>query len=139
MSTDNAASFGCGFLFALAAIGGFVLVACGACCVGAFMVIDPIMKKPGTPFDPPTGVAAAKSNKPIVNDPPQKAWTPVTRENYNKIKNGMTVQQVQEILGFGKEDSRSGPFLTLSWQHANTIVVITFQDGQVTAKSILGD
>jgi hypothetical protein len=73
----------------------------------------------------------------------------VTLENYDKINNGMTLAQVEHILGSGTEDSASGGFgigsssmLTASgsqqrifvWKEENRQIVVTFQEGKVVNK-----
>ena len=41
--------------------------------------------------------------RPVPADEPKKEESKVTRANADKIKNGMTVKEVEEILGPGKE------------------------------------
>ncbi len=66
------------------------------------------------------------------------------RENYNRVKNGMTPQEVQDILGSGKE-AASGPGVAIvTWQSkpelgkVPNVISVTFQNGKVTSKAIAG-
>jgi hypothetical protein len=67
-----------------------------------------------------------------------------TRDNYHKVRIGMTPAQVQTILGPGKEVARSEGTLVMTWQSeaglfdTPTIISITFDHTGVTAKAILG-
>ncbi len=62
-----------------------------------------------------------------------------TRANYNKIQNGMSLAEVQAILGPGRE-SASGPGVqVVTWQSDGlftTIISVTFQNNQAQAKAI---
>ena len=63
-----------------------------------------------------------------------------TRANYNKITNGMTIAEVQAILGSGKEAASGEGILIATWQSdgfATTIISITFQNNRVTSKAIV--
>jgi hypothetical protein len=65
----------------------------------------------------------------------------VTRENYEKIHNGMTKAQVEEILGkptemkseMGLQDL--GEFESWIYWHRGTMVMIGFSNGYVSEKS----
>ncbi len=64
----------------------------------------------------------------------------VSRANYDRIKEGMTIQEVQDILGPGKEASRAGNLRVVTWQSGIVglkIISITFENDRVAAKSIL--
>jgi SmpA / OmlA family len=76
--------------------------------------------------------------------PGARAWpfkSKVTRENYEKIHNGMTKAQVEEILGkptemkseMGLQDL--GEFETWIYWHRGTMVMIGFSNGYVSDKS----
>lgn len=66
----------------------------------------------------------------------------VSRANYDKIKSGMSLADVQAILGPGKENARGEGFLIATWQskagflEMPTIISITFQNGRVESKAI---
>ena len=64
-----------------------------------------------------------------------------TRANYNRIRQGMTIDEVQAILGPGKESASAPGVLIATWQSDEllntTIISITFQDGRVQAKAIV--
>ncbi len=78
----------------------------------------------------------------------------VTAENYDKITNGMSLSQVQKILGRGKDDtSHAGTSISAPgigqtskssdvvyvWEEENGgKIVITFQDDKVVMKSKVG-
>jgi hypothetical protein len=76
--------------------------------------------------------------------PGARAWpfkSKVTRENYEKIHNGMTKAQVEEILGkptemkseMGLQDL--GEFESWIYWHRGTMVMIGFSNGYVSDKS----
>lgn len=65
-----------------------------------------------------------------------------SRANYNKIKIGMSLGEVQAILGPGEENARGPGVLIATWQseagllELPTIITITFQNGRVESKAI---
>jgi hypothetical protein len=64
----------------------------------------------------------------------------VSRANYDRIADGMSVGQVEAILGPGREDMRAGNLRVLHWQSGVIglrIISITFEDDRVAAKAIL--
>lgn len=67
----------------------------------------------------------------------------IRRENYNKIKNGMSIEEVEAILGFGTENARSPGFVIVTWERRealkHVIITGTFQNGQLASKAIIGD
>lgn len=75
---------------------------------------------------------AAEANKPIV-----------TRENYNKLIDGISLSDAQSILGPAKEVSRAGGIQLVSWERReflrHVIITATFENGQLKAKAIVGD
>ena len=79
-----------------------------------------------------------KSPKTKGNTPPTEKG--VSRDNYNRIKDGMTMKKVEAILGPGKEVSSAGGVTTYSWQdnEFNTISIL-FQKGKVRSKAISSD
>ena len=72
--------------------------------------------------------------------------SPINKSNYERIENGMTVSQVEGILGRGTEQSSSdASFAGMSmsakqivWQEGNQIITITFMNDKVQAKAQLG-
>lgn len=80
----------------------------------------------------------------VVPAPAARAWpfkSKVTRANYEKIHNGMTKVQVEEILGkptemkseMGLQDL--GEFDSWIYWHGGTMVMISFSNGYVSDKS----
>lgn len=67
----------------------------------------------------------------------------VTRVNYNRIVIGMSYAEVRAILGNGKENARSNGFAILTWRSDDvfsaTVISITFENGSVASKAIIGD
>lgn len=75
-------------------------------------------------------LAAAKEKEPAV-----------TRAKYHEIKTGMSIPEVEALLGYGKETSRTQHHVNIVWRskgHPTTIISITFGSGGVKAKSIIG-
>lgn len=70
----------------------------------------------------------------------------VSQESYEKIETGMTVSQVESILGEGTEESSvggavgdlSGSAEVLSWGDENKSITVTFVNGKVVAKAQKG-
>jgi hypothetical protein len=71
---------------------------------------------------------------------------PVTKDNYSKVKSGMTIAEVESILGKGTEQASSDAsfggiaidFKSMVWQDENKIISITFSHGKVQAKTQMG-
>lgn len=71
---------------------------------------------------------------------------PITKDNYNEIKTGMTLDEVAGILGAGTEQASSdASFGGISidmkgmvWQNEDKIISITFSHGKVQSKSQIG-
>lgn len=64
----------------------------------------------------------------------------VTRANYDKIQEGMTLLEVEELLGPGKEAASAGNLKIITWQSGIIglkLISITFEDNRVAAKSNL--
>ncbi|MDR1941708.1 MAG: outer membrane protein assembly factor BamE [Endomicrobium sp.] len=61
----------------------------------------------------------------------------ISRANYDRISEGMTMQEVRDILGSPDETYSSGntDAWTYSDQADREIIVIMFEDGQVLTKS----
>lgn len=63
----------------------------------------------------------------------------VTRENSERIQVGMTREDVEAILGRGKEVASGEGVLEVIWQGGllgGRVISITFQDGRVAIKAI---
>jgi SmpA/OmlA family protein len=76
--------------------------------------------------------------------PTMRAWpfkSKVTRENYERVHNGMTKAQVQQILGKPAEMKSEvglqdlGEFDSWVYWHRGTMVMIDFSNGHVSDKS----
>lgn len=64
----------------------------------------------------------------------------VTRANYNRIQDGMSLDEVQAILGPGRESASGQGVLILTWQSELTpfganVATVTFQNGVVVGKA----
>ncbi|WP_430452737.1 hypothetical protein [Rhodopirellula europaea] len=70
----------------------------------------------------------------------------MTKDSYNEIKTGMTLDEVEAILGDGTEQTSSDASFggisidmqRMVWQNEDKIISITFSHGKVKAKSQLG-
>lgn len=70
----------------------------------------------------------------------------ITNENYAKVKTGMTLEQVESILGPGTEQASSDASFggisidvkNMVWQDKEKIISITFSQDKVQAKSQFG-
>ncbi len=70
----------------------------------------------------------------------------VTKSNYDKIENGMTVSQVEKILGKGTEKvdvggaigKLSGSAKLLTWGDEKKSITVTFANDKVVAKTQQG-
>jgi hypothetical protein len=70
----------------------------------------------------------------------------VTRKNYAKIENGMTVSQVEKILGPGTENvgvagavgKLAGSAKVLTWGDDQKSITVTFANDKVVAKMAQG-
>lgn len=64
----------------------------------------------------------------------------ITREEYDAIQNGMTYEQVTQIVGSpGKSDGTNGPFSFYKWDDGGHFGVrMTFLDGKLTSKGSYG-
>ena len=69
----------------------------------------------------------------------------INKDNYDKISNGMSVSQVQSILGKGESQASSSVNLgeyggnisseVMTWQSGLKVISITFSNGKVMAKA----
>jgi hypothetical protein len=70
----------------------------------------------------------------------------ISRENYEKIETGMTLSQVESILGMGTEESGAGGAIgdigasakVVRWGDENRSITVTFVNNQVVAKAQQG-
>jgi hypothetical protein len=70
----------------------------------------------------------------------------ITKDNYAKIKTGMTIAEVESILGRGTEQGSSNASFggisldmkSIVWQDDIKIISVTFSNGKVQAKSQIG-
>ena len=76
----------------------------------------------------------------------------LTMEKYQQISTGMTLEQVEAILGKGEEQASSGVDMpdmpgmsggsmtsqTYAWQSGTRVVTISFMNGKVVAKAQAG-
>ena len=70
----------------------------------------------------------------------------VTQANYDKIENGMTLAEVEAILGKGEEQASSnfgGGGISMEgkamvWQNRNEIISVVFLNGEVMSKAQMG-
>ncbi len=66
----------------------------------------------------------------------------INKENYNKISNGMSKSQVEQILGEGDSQAQSnyGGYSaeSMTWSSGMKIISIVFSNGEVTGKSEAG-
>ena len=84
-----------------------------------------VTSNPGTPPPPPTSVAAGD----------------VTLAEFNQLKQGMTYEQVTELVGSqGQLVSQSGPMSMYSYPGNSPLgrATFTFQDGKLTAFTQVG-
>ncbi|MDA0356794.1 MAG: DUF3862 domain-containing protein [Bacteroidetes bacterium] len=72
----------------------------------------------------------------------------INKDNYDKISNGMSVSQVESILGEGESQASSNVDLgeyggnvsseVITWQKGSNVISITFSNGTVMAKAQSG-
>ncbi len=70
----------------------------------------------------------------------------VTQSNYDKIQTGMSLSEVEAILGKGKEQASSGGSfggITMNakgmvWQDGNKIITVMFMNDEVQSKAQMG-
>lgn len=72
--------------------------------------------------------------------------SPISKSNYELIENGMSISQVQGILGKGSEQASSdasfgGTAMSakqMIWQDGNQIITVTFMNEKVQGKAQIG-
>ena len=66
----------------------------------------------------------------------------VTKENHDQLKGGMTIAEVESLLGQGQEEkppSGSGPTAkAMSWRSGNFTINVEFRDGKLHAQGFRG-
>jgi len=72
----------------------------------------------------------------------------INKDNYDKISNGMSISQVELILGKGESQASSSVDLgeyggnvsseVITWQKGTNVISITFSNGKVMAKAQSG-
>ena len=66
----------------------------------------------------------------------------INMENYKKVKNGMSLNKVESILGSGEENATSsyGGYSSsvYTWTDGFKVISITFSNGKVSAKAQVG-
>jgi hypothetical protein len=67
----------------------------------------------------------------------------VSRANYGRIQDGMTIAQVESILGPGRENIRGYGMYVATWESGSSsfgnylVISVSFQDGRVVGKACL--
>ena len=72
----------------------------------------------------------------------------INKDNYSKISNGMSISQVESVLGEGESQASSSVDLgayggnisseVMTWQKGMKVISITFSNGKVMAKAESG-
>lgn len=73
----------------------------------------------------------------------------ITKENYDKIENGMTLEEVEKILGKGEANAETSTDLSsvgmgkvtasvYSWQDGSNVITMTFSNNKLEAKGQSG-
>jgi hypothetical protein len=62
----------------------------------------------------------------------------ITKENAEKVQNGMTLKEVVALLGPSKRDEENESKRVLSWEKEGLAVHVTFTDGKVSGKEVGG-
>tara|TARA_B110000285_G_scaffold201061_1_gene235402 strand:+ start:113 stop:481 length:369 start_codon:yes stop_codon:yes gene_type:complete len=72
----------------------------------------------------------------------------INKDNYSKISNGMSISQVESVLGKGESQASSSVDLgayggnvsseVITWQSGMKVISITFSNGKVAAKANSG-
>jgi hypothetical protein len=57
-----------------------------------------------------------------------------TKENYQKVQNGMAEGEVTKLLGAPTETKSVGPAKMMVWKSGNDMAQVTFTDGKVAMK-----
>lgn len=87
--------------------------------------------------------AKVESNLAAKKAEAEAALPKVSRANYNKLRNGISLADAQAILGPGQEVSQSGGIQTVVWEQRGllkiTTISCTFHNGRLQAKAIFGD
>ena len=72
----------------------------------------------------------------------------INMDNYNKISNGMTVEEVEQILGEGESNASTNVDYgeyggavsaeVMTWQSGTKVITISFTNGRVETKAQAG-
>jgi len=86
--------------------------------------------------------AEAKPNEPAPLpppvDPPLKAGG-ITLGSYDAIRNGMTYDQVKDIIGRdGKQQGGGALIQVFEWSEGFKLITVTFEGGKVSSKAQIG-
>jgi hypothetical protein len=125
--------FGCvfGVLFAVILIVGGIIAVCGFGLFRAGKDIDNAIAEESTKRSD-TSSRKTEEQRPVAK---------IDLDSFSQIKEGMTYEQVKEIIGVhGTENAKSGPLQTISWEDKLRfrVITITFENGRVAAKAQLG-
>jgi hypothetical protein len=126
-------------------------ICCGCCCNLPAQIFQAQMQQipvqpieiPDAPPPPPQKKIEDFFKKNDKGNPPAPQPGKVTRANFERIRDGMTLQEVEAILGPGGQIAAVGNLRTLNWanffpgpaQRAISIT-ITFMDNRVSQKVI---
>jgi hypothetical protein len=72
--------------------------------------------------------------------------SPISKSNYDRIETGMSISEVQGILGKGSEQASSDASFggismnakQMTWQDGNRIITVTFMNDKVQGKAQMG-
>lgn len=113
-----------------------IVVLCATFAVGSALACCPVCCTIPTPKPKDTSTTG-QIDKPAPKPKPQYVEK-VTRENYDRITSGMSLDAVQDILGPGKESASSKEVQILNWRskEGNTTISVTFFNGRSRTKAI---
>lgn len=77
---------------------------------------------------------------------PSASGSPITKANYDKIKTGMTLAEVEKILGKGRSQGSSEVYFggqkiatsNYAWSEWGKTITVVVQNGKVTTKAQFG-
>ena len=87
------------------------------------------------------GACGAEPAEPVFSpeETAKKNISAVTLENYEKIENGMSLAQVEDILGKGNLSANIGEASIFSWPGGGfSSISVTFTDNEVSSKMQIG-
>ena len=72
-----------------------------------------------------------KTSAPVpVVTPELKPTGPVTYEQFEQLKEGMSLSQVEDILGYGERGTVDGDYVVYTWDSTDYYVAIAFVSGK---------